>query len=101
MKAMSARDAKHQFGLLIDTARAEPVVIEKHGRPVAVLVQLVVFPGSACDSGREPEDRPHLHRGVAPSQLRDPADIRAVEDGWSDHRGYRKRQELTDARAKA
>ena len=28
MKAMSARDAKHQFGLLIDTARAEPVVIE-------------------------------------------------------------------------
>ena len=26
MKTMSARDAKHQFGRLIDTARAEPVV---------------------------------------------------------------------------
>lgn len=33
MKTMSARDAKHQFGRLIDTARAEPVVVEKHGRP--------------------------------------------------------------------
>lgn len=43
MKAMSARDAKHQFGLLIDTARAEPVVIEKHGRPVVVVVAVEEF----------------------------------------------------------
>jgi hypothetical protein len=32
MKSMSARDAKNEFGRLIDTARAEPVTIEKHGR---------------------------------------------------------------------
>ena len=38
MKTMSARDAKHQFGRLIDTARAEPVVVEKHGRPVVVVL---------------------------------------------------------------
>ena len=43
MKTMSARDAKHQFGLLIDTARAEPVVIEKHGRPVVVVLAVEEF----------------------------------------------------------
>jgi prevent-host-death family protein len=38
MKTMSARDAKNSFGLLLDTARAEPVTIEKHGRPVVVVL---------------------------------------------------------------
>ena len=43
MKTMSARDAKHQFGLLIDNARAGPVTIEKHGRPVVVVVAVEEF----------------------------------------------------------
>ena len=34
MKSMSAKDAKNGFGLLLDTARAEPVTIEKYGRAV-------------------------------------------------------------------
>lgn len=38
MKAMSARDAKNAFGMLIDNARAEPVAIEKHGRKVVVVI---------------------------------------------------------------
>lgn len=38
MKAMSARDAKHHFGQLIDDARAAPVLVEKHGRPVVVVL---------------------------------------------------------------
>ncbi len=38
MKALSAREAKYNFGRLIDTARTEPVVIEKHGRPVVVVL---------------------------------------------------------------
>ncbi|WP_416799477.1 type II toxin-antitoxin system prevent-host-death family antitoxin [Ciceribacter azotifigens] len=38
MKTMSAKEAKNAFGLLIDTARAEPVMIEKHGRGVVVVV---------------------------------------------------------------
>ncbi|NAZ38314.1 type II toxin-antitoxin system Phd/YefM family antitoxin [Rubellimicrobium sp. CFH 75288] len=38
MKAVSAREAKHRFGQLIDEARAEPVVVEKHGRPVVVVL---------------------------------------------------------------
>lgn len=35
---MTSREAKYNFGRLIDTARAEPVVIEKHGRPVVVVI---------------------------------------------------------------
>lgn len=40
MQHMSARDAKNAFGKLIDIARAEPVAIEKHGRPVVVVLSL-------------------------------------------------------------
>lgn len=40
MKSMSAREAKNSFGLMIDTARAEPVRIEKHGRGVVVVVSV-------------------------------------------------------------
>lgn len=43
MKSMSAKDAKNGFGLLLDTARAEPVVIEKHGRAVAVVIAIEEF----------------------------------------------------------
>ena len=38
MQHISARDAKNGFGRLIDTSRAQPVVIEKHGRPVIVVM---------------------------------------------------------------
>ena len=40
---MSARDAKNAFGLLLDTARAEPVAVEKHGRPVVVVLSVEEF----------------------------------------------------------
>ncbi|MFT9454141.1 type II toxin-antitoxin system prevent-host-death family antitoxin [Komagataeibacter saccharivorans] len=40
MKTMSAREAKNGFGLMIDTARAEPVLIEKYGRGVVVVVSV-------------------------------------------------------------
>jgi prevent-host-death family protein len=43
MKTMSARDAKNAFGMLIDTARAEPVYIEKHGRRVVVVLSVEEF----------------------------------------------------------
>ncbi|MEN2976944.1 type II toxin-antitoxin system prevent-host-death family antitoxin [Tistrella bauzanensis] len=38
MKSISARDAKYSFGKLIDTARAGPVTVEKHGRAVVVVL---------------------------------------------------------------
>jgi prevent-host-death family protein len=37
MRTLSAKDAKYGFGRLIDLARAEPVAVAKHGRPVVVL----------------------------------------------------------------
>lgn len=40
MKTMSAKDAKNAFGMLIDFARAKPVTIEKHGRPVVVVMSV-------------------------------------------------------------
>lgn len=43
MKSMSAKDAKNAFGLLLDTARAEPVTVEKHGRPVVVVLSIEEF----------------------------------------------------------
>jgi prevent-host-death family protein len=43
MKSVSARDAKYAFGRLIDMARAEPVSIAKHGRPVVVVMAVEEF----------------------------------------------------------
>ena len=40
MKSMSAREAENSFVLMIDTARADPVRIEKHGRGVVVVVSV-------------------------------------------------------------
>ena len=38
MNTLTAKDAKYGFGRLIDLARAEPVTIAKHGRPVVVVM---------------------------------------------------------------
>lgn len=38
MQTLSARDAKYNFGRLIDTARAQPVTVEKHGRPGVIVL---------------------------------------------------------------
>lgn len=43
MKSMSAKDAKNSFGMLIDSARAEPVAIEKHGRKVVIVMAVEEF----------------------------------------------------------
>jgi len=43
MKAFTAREAKYNFGRMIDTARGEPVVVEKHGRPFVVVLGVEEF----------------------------------------------------------
>ena len=40
MQTLSAKDAKYGFGRLIDLARAEPVAVAKHGRPVVVVLSV-------------------------------------------------------------
>ena len=38
MKAIAAKEAKNNFGALLDSAQREPIAIEKHGRAVAVMM---------------------------------------------------------------
>ena len=38
MQNIAAREAKIHFGELLDNAQREPITIEKHGRPVAVIL---------------------------------------------------------------
>lgn len=52
MKTMSARDAKNGFGLLIDNARAEPVLMEEHGRGVVAVVSIEEYERLSVQSGR-------------------------------------------------
>jgi prevent-host-death family protein len=52
MKTMTAREAKNAFGLMIDTARAEPVLIQKHGRGVVVVVSVEEYERLFVQSGR-------------------------------------------------
>ncbi len=52
MKTMSAKEAKNRFGYLIDTARHEPVTIEKHGRPVVVVLSAEDFDRLMSDTAR-------------------------------------------------
>ncbi len=58
MKTMSAREAKNAFGLMIDTARAEPVLIEKHGRGVVVVVAVEEYERL---TGKPAADRRTMH----------------------------------------
>lgn len=43
MRRIAAVEAKNRFGALLDAARREPVAIEKHGKPVAVMVSAEDF----------------------------------------------------------
>ncbi len=38
MKAIAAKNAKNNFGEMLDTVQREPLAIEKHGRTVAVIM---------------------------------------------------------------
>ena len=59
MKTMSAREAKNAFGLMIDTARAEPVLIEKHGRGVVVVVAVEEYERLTDTTNAEPTQSDH------------------------------------------
>lgn len=40
MKAIGAREAKNNFGEMLDTVQREPLTIEKHGRAIAVVMSV-------------------------------------------------------------
>ena len=43
MQIQAEKDIKYGFGRLIDLARAEPVAVAKHGRPVVVVMAVKEF----------------------------------------------------------
>jgi prevent-host-death family protein len=43
VRTLTARDAKYGFGGLIDLARADPIAVAKHGRPVGVVMAVEEF----------------------------------------------------------
>lgn len=63
MHRMAARDAKTRFGELLDTAQREPVMIEKHGRPVAVVVSVEDY--TALEAMKLANLRAEIARGLA------------------------------------
>ena len=58
-KTLSAREAKNRFGYLIDMARQAPISIEKHGRPVVVVMSIEAYERmvAACQTKKNKEDR--------------------------------------------
>ena len=43
LKTVPAAEAKQSFGRLLDDAQREPVVIERNGRPVAVVLSVAEY----------------------------------------------------------
>jgi prevent-host-death family protein len=71
LQSISAKNAKYGFGRLIDLARAEPVTVEKHGRPVVVVLAVEEYE-RLCESANRAAalesprvKRPGMSRGAA------------------------------------
>ena len=62
MQSMSAHQAKARFGQLLDAARVDPVTIEKHGRPVAVLVSIEEY--DSIEAMKLERLRAEVERGI-------------------------------------
>ena len=60
MKTLSAKDAKYGFGRLIDLARAEPVAVAKHGRPVVVVMAVEEYERLKCFKTGHVDSRPSM-----------------------------------------
>jgi prevent-host-death family protein len=63
LQSISAKNAKYGFGRLIDLARAEPATVEKHGRPVVVVLSVEEYE-RLCESanGAATPESPRVKR---------------------------------------
>lgn len=62
MNTMSAHEAKSRFGKLLDAAQSDAVTIEKHGRPVAVLISMEEY--GRIEEMRLAQLRAEVERGI-------------------------------------
>ena len=62
MKSLTASEAKNRFGMLLDLARYEPVLIEKQGRQVAVVLSVEEYErlSASADSLSKIDDSDNL-----------------------------------------
>lgn len=67
---MPAREAKNAFGQLLDTAQREPVVIAKHGRPVAVVLSKHAYDAMQRDVQAYRSEQETAHLLAEPSNRR-------------------------------
>ncbi|WP_210215256.1 type II toxin-antitoxin system Phd/YefM family antitoxin [Rhizobium leguminosarum] len=65
MKTTAEGEAKNGFGLMIDTARAKPVLIEEDGRGVVVVVSVQVCERLSVQSGRADQGETGTKGGIA------------------------------------
>ena len=73
MQRFSAHEAKARFGTLLDTARREPVAIEKHGRAVAVVLSKEEF--DDIEAMKLERLRWEVQRGIDSSAAGDVVDV--------------------------
>ena len=73
MQNFSAHEAKARFGQLLDTARREPVTIEKHGRAVAVVISKEEF--DDIETMRLERLRSEVQQGIAASTAGDVVEV--------------------------
>jgi prevent-host-death family protein len=60
MDTISASDAKNRFRALLDKVALEPVIISRHGRPLAVMMSAVEF-DARLSAKAEAQDRSNQH----------------------------------------
>lgn len=53
MKSLTASETKNRFGMLLDWARREPVIIEKQRRQVAVMLSLEEYQRLSTSSNKK------------------------------------------------
>ena len=63
MSALSASDAKREFGDLLLKAQKEPVKINKNGKPVAVVVSATEY--EQLEAYRDEHLRAEIEQGIA------------------------------------
>jgi len=63
MSALSASDAKREFGDLLLKAQKEPVKINKNGKPVAVVVSVTEY--EQLEACRDEYLRAEIEQGIA------------------------------------
>ncbi len=63
MRTMTSHDAKARFGQLLDAARTAPVTINKHGRPVAVVMSKEEF--DTLEAIKLEQLRAEVQKGIA------------------------------------